>query len=331
MTRLFVLLFATALVWLTGCQSVGGVAVGVAKEPHANTSVAGFYSSDPNPTLQVFGDDNGRPSNKSAGIVYVLVLNPDGKYNAQEYQFFDGKAVQVAVYGTATQISDHGSWVLENASVVLTSDLPDRVRNEALLKSDSGVWNIFLGDTKYIKRKSDLVAPLAPVEKWTIDFGHERWKKDLCYYASPSQPIIQYSRTVDDGRSPQAAQETLTEDFLPYGFEHFESALKRLQWQLTYLQLRAGVRIASQKVVFESPDEALYEWSTEDSKTQIRGREQISHAAYYLSLVKHDPILSEKYHLPDGVFYLTYSIAANQIDERSRALWIMRLQKAKLY
>jgi hypothetical protein len=291
------------------------------------TRLAGFYSTDAFPHLELFGDNDGHSSKKNAGVVFVLAIDRDGTYTTHEYQLFDGKAVTAAAFGLPMQRADHGAWALKDGRILLTSDQDRHEQCELAMDSGSGGESLMWQGTRYLKRATDIIAPLAPSEKWILDFGREHWKVDTCYYATPSQPVIQYSPHVTGGQAAGSTEQTLTDDYLPNGFEHIDVPLKRLQWQFTYLQLRGGLVIAKQNVVYDRASEALVEYWTEGFTAQS-GKQVPGY--YNLALVRTDAGLSAKYRLPYGAFYLTYRIPTNQMSEEIRSRWIERLRKAVL-
>jgi len=292
--------------------------------------IAGFYSSAPNPSLRTFGDASDGPG-KNVGTVYVLILGFDGKYKTQEYQIYDGKAVYASVYGSEMQKLDHGTWHLSKNRVLLKSVYREHVRDEALFTDANESSYISWRDIKYVKREADVIAPLSPIEKWTIDFGDETWKISSCYYATPAEPLIQYGKIDGSGNTLANSQESLVDDYRPYGFETFATPLKLMQCELGQLQLAGtGLNVSSTKVIEDSSQETLYEWWTEDSTVKIRGHKTFLRGAYHLSLLKHDLLWAQKYRLPEGCFYLTYSIPKDQLTEAIKTRWIERLRNAKL-
>jgi hypothetical protein len=290
---------------------------GCAWDP-ARNALAGFYSSEPYPGLGSFGDHTGKPSSKSPGVVFVLILQSDGRYHTNEYQLYDGKAVSDSGWGTAMQTGDQGIWSVTDSQVLLTSDRAGHEKGAATLKKENGTVQLKWYFAKYLKRESDVIEPLLPVEKWTIAFGGECWRIDQRVYPTPSQSIIRYIRCDStEEATPTEKEESVVDMFLPEG--HFTDTMELMQQERDMGTFGRGPQIEGEKVIYHSPSEMLYEcWAVGLT------------ARYELKLVKHDPALSAKYHLSDGVFVLTYSIPKSQMTEDVRARWIERLSHAKL-
>lgn len=288
---------------------------------------AGFYSSDPDPSLRFFGDETGGPSSKSAGVVYVLSLQSNGEYSTNEYQIYDGRAVTVGGFGVARQCGDQGKWTTIDSRVVLTSVRCEPAKEEAILQAENGASFVLWHGIKYLKRSSDTIEPLLPLAHWKIDFGGECWKIESRYYGAPYQPIIVYAPCDVDGKGAAFGQRTTLTETYEYG-KNFETTSKMMEKAFTWQRFGIGPRMSDKKVIFDRPEETLYEcylgaWTRPRSENLIP-------ASYELRLLKHDLVFGERHHLWPGVFSLKLNIPLSQLTEEMKVRWIDRLRRAKL-